>query len=288
MLNAAMLGLGTMGHGMAANLLRKGFPLAVWNRNPARAGDLVNEGARLAATPREAAVGADIVLAMVADDAASRTVWLGPDGALAGASKGAILVECSTLTPGWIGELSDAAAKRGCGFLDAPVGGSKPAAEGGQLVLFVGGEAKALDAARPALEAISRKINHLGAAGSGATWKLINNMLVAVHMASFAKAMTMAERAGFDRRQAADLIANSAAASPIAQLKADRVAQRNYDGAEFTLSLMAKDTRYVVELARRLGVPSALAEAVAADFARGVDAGLAEKDFAAVAEIDRK
>ena len=110
MLNAAMLGLGTMGHGMAANLLRKGFPLAVWNRNPARAGDLVNEGARLAATPREAAVGADIVLAMVADDAASRTVWLGPDGALAGASKGAILVECSTLTPGWIGELSDAAA----------------------------------------------------------------------------------------------------------------------------------------------------------------------------------
>jgi 3-hydroxyisobutyrate dehydrogenase len=288
MLSAAMLGLGTMGHGMAENLLRKGFPLAVWNRNPARGADLAKAGARFASTPREAATGADIVLAMVADDAASRAVWLGPDGALADARKGAIIVECSTLTPGWIAELAGEAARKGCGFLDAPVGGSKAAAEGGQLVLFVGGEGKVLEEARPALEAISRKINHLGAAGAGATWKLINNMLVAVHMASFAKAMTMAERAGFDRRQAAELIANSAAASPIVQLKAGRVAERSYDGAEFTLALMAKDTRYVVELARRLGVPSALAEAVAADFARGVDAGLADKDFAAVAEIDRK
>jgi 3-hydroxyisobutyrate dehydrogenase len=147
----ALLGVGTMGAGMAANWLKKGFPLSVWNRTPARAEPLVAQGATLAATPHGAAEAADIIVAMVADDDASRAVWLGPTGALESAKPGAILIESSTLTPDWVRELAGKARERGCRFLDAPVGGSRQAAAEGQLTFFVGGDAETVEAARSAL-----------------------------------------------------------------------------------------------------------------------------------------
>jgi 3-hydroxyisobutyrate dehydrogenase len=140
-----------MGNGMAQNLLKAGFPLAVYNRTRAKAEPLAERDARVAATPREAAEGADILLAMVGDDVASRAVWLGDDGALAAARRGAVLVECSTLSPEWVRELAGLAAERGLAFLDAPVTGSKDAAEAGALKLMVGGDAAAIEQARPGL-----------------------------------------------------------------------------------------------------------------------------------------
>ena len=116
MQRVALLGLGTMGAGMAANWLAKGFELSVWNRTPAKAGRWPRKGAKVAATPREAAAGADFIFAMVADDDASRSVWLGADGALAGAKSGAIAVESSTLTPGWVRELGASRARQGMRF----------------------------------------------------------------------------------------------------------------------------------------------------------------------------
>src|SRR5271163_3110302 len=142
MQRVALLGLGTMGAGMAANWLAKGFDLTVWNRTRARTHALADKGARVATTPREAAEGADCVFAMVADDTASRAVWLGDDGALAGAKTGAVVVESSTLTPDWVRELAGRARAKGCAFLDAPVGGSRQAAASGELRLFVGGDAR--------------------------------------------------------------------------------------------------------------------------------------------------
>ena len=175
----ALIGLGLMGSGMARRLLGAGFPLTVWNRNPERAKALAAEGAHVAATPRDAAARADVVLSMVADDAASRAVWLGDDGALAGATRGAVLVESSTLTVGWIGQLFREVAARGCELLDAPVTGSKPHAASGELVFLVGGSAAALETARPVLTAMSRAILHVGATGRGALLKLVNNFLFA-------------------------------------------------------------------------------------------------------------
>ena len=122
-MNVALLGLGIMGGGMAQNLLKAGFPLSVYNRTRAKAEPLAAQGARIAATPREAAAGAEVVIAMVGDDVASRAVWLGDDGALAGAAPGALLVECSTLSLAWVRELAGLAAERGLAFLDAPVPG---------------------------------------------------------------------------------------------------------------------------------------------------------------------
>jgi 3-hydroxyisobutyrate dehydrogenase len=280
MKSVALIGLGVMGSGMAANWLKKGFPLSLYNRTRAKAEAFA--GARVASTPREAAAKADIVFSMVADDDASRAVWLGDNGALAGLQAGMILVETSTLTPGWIKELAAEAAKRGCALLDAPVGGSKAAAAGGQLTMFVGGEAAALEAARPALEAISARIVPLGASGAGARWKLVNNMMIAIQAAALAEGLRLAEAAGFDRQQALATILASAAASPIMQIKAPRVTERNFTDPDFALKLMSKDARYVLGMAKELGVTLDVARGAEAAFARAEAQGLGELDFSAV------
>src|SRR5688572_27413983 len=173
----ALFGLGLMGAGMARRVLGAGFPLTIYNRTPGKATALVAAGAQLAATPREAAARADVIISMVADDAASRAVWLGENGALAGAARGAVLIEASTLTPGWIAELGQAAAQRGCELLDAPVTGSKIHAASGELSFLVGGSAAGLEKARPVLSVMSKAIVHVGLGGSGALLKLINNFL---------------------------------------------------------------------------------------------------------------
>jgi 3-hydroxyisobutyrate dehydrogenase len=159
----ALIGLGLMGSGMARRLLGAGFPLTVYNRKAERATPLAAEGAHAAALPREAAARADVVLSMVADDAAARAVWLGEQGALAGVARGRVLVECSTVTLGWIEELAREAAAAGCELLDAPVTGSRTHAASGELSFLVGGSAAALDTARPVLAAMSRAIVHVGA-----------------------------------------------------------------------------------------------------------------------------
>jgi 3-hydroxyisobutyrate dehydrogenase len=279
----ALLGVGTMGAGMAANWLKKGFPLTIWNRTPARAEPLAAQGATIAATPREAAEGADIIVAMVADDDASRAVWLGASGALENAKSGAILIESSTVTPDWVRELAGKAQARGCRFLDAPVGGSRAAAAAGQLVFFVGGDGETLEATRPALEAVGQRVNHVGATGAGATWKLINNMLVATQAAGLAEALAFARKSGFAPDQISALIGASAAASPIVQTKLPRMIDGQFDETDFALYLMHKDTRYAVALAEKLGAPHDVIAAAEAAFARAEAKGLGAKDFAAVA-----
>jgi len=283
MQRVALLGLGTMGAGMAANWLAKGFGLTVWNRTRTRTQALADKGARVATTPREAAEGADCVFAMVADDAASRAVWLGDDGALAGAKTGAVVVESSTLTPDWVRELAGRARARGCVFLDAPVGGSRQAAASGELRFFVGGDAATLDKARPALIAIGSKIDLLGPAGAGATWKLINNQLIAAQVAALGEALDVARKAGFRPVQISSLILNGAASSPIVKMKLPSMLNGDYDEPDFALSLMLKDARYAAALAQSLGAPADLVSSAVKAFARAEAKGLGAKDIAAVA-----
>lgn len=279
-----VLGLGIMGRGIAANLLKKGYAVTVWNRTRDKAEPFASQGATLADTPRQAAGGADCVIAVIGDDAASRAVWLGADGALAGAKPGAVLVECSTLSPDWVRELARHAAERGCAFLDAPMAGSKEAAANAQLTLLVGGETKAIEQIRPALEAISRQVIHLGANGAGATWKLINNMMNAVQVSALAEGLALAEAAGIDREQAAALIRSGASISPIVQAKLPRMLERRYEDTDFALKWMLKDVTYAAELARAFGVPVATVEAAAQVLRRARDNGLGEQDFSAAVE----
>jgi 3-hydroxyisobutyrate dehydrogenase len=174
-LSVALMGLGTMGKGMAISLLKAGFPLTVYNRTIMKARTLAALGARIASSPAEAAAGARVIIAMVSDDNASREIWLGSSGALNAASKSAILIESSTVTPGWIAELAQHSSARELDLLDAPVTGSKLQAEQGQLTFLVGGSEHALAKASPALRAMSKEIVHLGPVTSGARMKLVNN-----------------------------------------------------------------------------------------------------------------
>src|SRR5262249_3028674 len=145
----AFLGLGIMGSGMARRLLANGYPVSVFNRNRERAIPLLTEAANVAASPREAASKAEVVISMVADDSASRAVWLGENGALADVQAGAVCIESSTLSLGWVRELASAVTTRGCEFLDAPVTGTKSHAASGELNFLVGGETASLEKVRP-------------------------------------------------------------------------------------------------------------------------------------------
>jgi 3-hydroxyisobutyrate dehydrogenase len=282
MQRVAILGLGIMGGGMAANWLAKGFEVSVWNRTRAKADALAGKGAKVAATPREAATGADFIFAMVSDDDVSRAIWLGADGALAGAKSGAIGVESSTLTPDWIRELGGKAQAKGVGFLDAPVGGSRPAADAGELRFFVGGDPKTYEAARPALAAVGSRMDLLGPLGAGATWKLINNQLGAGQIAALAEALEVARKAGFKAEKISELILGGPAASPMVKLKLPRMLAHDFEPADFALNLMLKDARYAAALAQSLGAPASVIEGAVKAFARADAKGLGAKDIAAV------
>lgn len=287
MKHVALLGLGIMGSGMAANWLSKGFSLTVYNRTPSKADPLVYQGAQVAATPRLAAENADVVVSMVGDDAASRAVWLGDDGALAGARPDTVLVECSTLTPDWIRDLAEQAKACDCPFLDSPVTGSRAAAADGQLTMLVGGDAAALEKIRPVLEAVSKQIVHLGPIGAGATWKLINNVMAAVHMVALSEGMVLAERAGLDMQQVASLVVNSASASPIVKGKTPRLDAQDYTDPDFALHWMHKDASYALALAEKFDLHMPVAKAAAEVYRLAREKGLNDLDFAAVIEALR-
>jgi len=284
MQRVAIIGLGTMGFGMASNWLAKGFEVSVYNRTRARAEPLAAKGARIAATPREAAEGADFVAAMVADDAVSRSVWTGPDGALAGLKRGAIAIESSTLTPDWIEELAELVRAKGGDLLDAPVGGSRAAANDGKLVFFVGGDAATLAKARAALDAVGQAVHHLGPTGAGATWKLINNVMGAAHLAVVAEGLALAGKAGIDLAQATELIKTGVSASPMVLNKIARISERRYDAPDFSLKLMQKDVGYAEAMAHKFGLKLDMIEAVDAVYRRGAAKQLGELDVAAIKE----
>lgn len=283
----ALLGLGTMGRGMALNLLKAGFPLTVWNRTRAKAEALAADGARVAETPAGAADGAAVVIAMLADDAASREAWLGSGGALAAMQAGSVVVECSTLSPEWIAELNDAARSRGLGLVEAPVTGSRAQAEGGKLNFLVGADEAVLEQVTPVLRSMSQSILHLGPVGSGSQLKLINNFLCAVQVTSFAEALAWIERSGLNRDAALEFLKKGAPGSGIVSTMADRMTQRRYE-VNFLLRLMAKDVRYARAAAAQLGVNLSTAEPAQALFDQAQEQGLGEKDMSAVVETVRR
>ena len=283
----AFLGLGLMGGGMARRLLGAGLPLTVFNRNRAKADALASTGAVVAATAREAAANADIVFCMVADDIASRAMWLGENGALAGASRSAVLVECSTLTVAWVNELASTATAHGNEFVDAPVTGSKAAAAAGELNFIVGGSASALDQIRPALAAMGRSVTHLGPTGSGALIKLINNFVCGVQVASFAEALAMIERSGLDRAKSLAVLLEGAPGSPIVKLMATRMTTSDFT-PNFLLRLMAKDLSYAFQEGESREQALATAAAALTVFQRAIAAGHGDKDMSAVVETFRR
>lgn len=283
----AILGLGLMGTGMARRLVSQRFPVAVYNRSRQKAEALAADGAAVTGSPREAAANARFVISMVADDAASRAVWLGENGALRGAAPGTVLIESSTLTIGWVRELTAAASRQKCEFLDAPVTGTKPHAASGELLFLVGGSAETLEAAKPVLAAMSREIVHLGPTGSGAVMKLVNNFLCGVQAAAFAEAMALVEASGLVREQAAKILCNGAPGSPLIKTIWTRATGGDLT-PNFHLRLMAKDLKYSMEAAKQYRLTLKTAAPAAELFEEAAKNGHGDQDLAAVIEAQRR
>jgi 3-hydroxyisobutyrate dehydrogenase len=277
----AILGSGIMGGGMASRLLSMEFPVTVYNRTREKAEKYAASGAFVADTPRKASARADVVIAMVADDAASREVWLGPDGALAGAAPGTLLLDSSTISVLWVNQLAAAAADKQCDFLDAPVTGTKPHAASGELFFMVGGSAAGFDRAREVLSALGREVLHLGPNGSGALIKLINNFVCGVEAASFSEAMALIRASGLDREKCISVLGNSALASPLIKRMLTSMGTNDFT-PNFPLKLMTKDLAYAINEANRVGVPLQTALPALEMFKHAVEKGFGDQDFSAV------
>jgi 3-hydroxyisobutyrate dehydrogenase len=283
--HVAFIGLGRMGHGMAGRYLDAGFSVAVWNRSKAKAEDLIARGARWASTPGDAAIDADAVVTMVADDEASRTVWLGAGGAAASMKPGVLAIECSTVSYRHALDMARELNGRGLIYIDCPVTGLPDAAASGKLTLLVGAEAADLDKARPFLEPVGSTIRHFGAIGSGTVYKLINNLMGAIQIAGIAEGLAIAEQAGLDMKLVLEAIESGVAASPQVIRHSRRMTGRNFAGATFTSALRHKDAVYAVALAESLLAETPLVGRAAVDSYARAKAVAPDDDEAKMIEI---
>ncbi|TMJ50036.1 MAG: NAD(P)-dependent oxidoreductase [Alphaproteobacteria bacterium] len=269
MKRVAFIGLGRMGHGMAGRYLEAGFAVAVWNRSRAKAEGLIARGAKWATSPEDAAIDADAVVTMVADDDASRAVWLGQDGAAATMKAGTLAIECSTVSYNHALDLARELRGRGLVYIDSPVTGLPDAAAAGNLTLLVGADPADLEIARPYLAPLSATIRHFGGVGSGTVYKLINNLMGAIQIAGIAEGLAIAEQAGLDMKLVVEAIESGVAASPQVIRHSKRMATRNFAGATFTAALRHKDAAYAVKLAESLlSSPPLLARAAVEAYER--------------------
>lgn len=282
--SVAFIGLGAMGSRMATNLLRAGFVVRAWNRGAGRIAPLVAAGAIGCRSPADAAKGARFVMLMVADDEASRAVTTGPDGVLAAAAEGTVVIDATTATPAHARAMSDAAAKRGVAHLDAPVLGSLGPAENRELVFVIGGEAAVVERARQVFGAMGRLARHVGPSGAGATLKLINNSVSAALTVALAEAAYVAEGAGVDPAAVLEILGEGATGSRTTRTKLPKIFARDFS-AQFQLGLMEKDVRYCLSLAASMGRGTPLFQATHAAFRDAAAAGFGGDDVAAVFRV---
>lgn len=283
-MKVAVLGLGTMGAPMAANLIRQGFEVTVYNRSAGKADELVAMGARATQSPQEAALNQEIVLTMVSDDQSIEAVYYGEQGLLNSVREGMIVIDSSTISPSLVKRVTADVEARGGTFLDAPVTGSKPAAIAGTLVFMVGGPQEALHKGMPAFEAMGGRIVHVGPNGSGSITKLAHNAIVGINNAALAEGFSMVARAGVDPAAFLEVVRNGSAGSKAAELKGEKIIEGNFDN-QFSLKLMLKDLKLASRLTEDMQSPSPMLDAAKSLFQMGQTAGYGEEDLCSVVKM---
>jgi 3-hydroxyisobutyrate dehydrogenase len=248
------IGLGIMGGGMAANLLKAGFDLTVWNRTPGRITPLARAGAAVADSPADVAASSAIVITCVSDTPDVEEVALGRRGLIHGVRAGSLLIDCSTISPTATRSIAARLAEKGAFMLDAPVSGGSEGAAKGTLSIMVGGDAAQVKRAMPALGAMGRTITHVGPQGAGQMAKLVNQILVVVTMQGVAEALLLAQAGGLDLEQTLAAVGGGAAGSWMLANRGPQVIRRDWRPG-FTVDLQQKDLRLVLEAADQLGIP---------------------------------
>jgi 3-hydroxyisobutyrate dehydrogenase-like beta-hydroxyacid dehydrogenase len=291
----AVLGMGRMGAAMAKHLAEQGFPLAVYNRSAERAQVVAADiGAKPVATPAEAgawAAGGDgpgVVVTSLADDDACRAVYLGDNGLVRALTPGTVVCDTSTISPDLARVLDSEVSRSGASFLNSPVSGSVPAALSGGLTVMVGGSPEALETARPVLATIGGRVVHVGGPGTGAVVKLAVNAVVHALNQALSEAIVLAEKAGVDRSVFYDVISESAAAAPFVRYKRAAFERPDEAGVAFSLDLVAKDLRLILELAESVGARMPEAQAVSHSAAQAISRGYGDADMSAVARYLRE
>lgn len=285
MTTIAFLGLGRMGLPMATNLVSAGHALTVWNRSPEKARRFATDhGARAAASPAEAVAGSDVVVTMLADDAALLAAWTGSEGALSSVRPGALAIDMATVAPETIATLGGLLREKDVFLVDAPVSGSVPAATAATLLIMAAGDPAAVERAAPVLSALGDRVVRLGPSGAGSSMKLAVNAIVHSLNQAVSEALVLAERAGIDRALAYDVFADSAVAAPFVRYKRDAYVQPDDRPVAFSLALAAKDLRLALDLAAEVGADLPQTRANLAVLDAAVSAGFGSADESAVAE----
>ncbi|HKW18723.1 MAG TPA: NAD(P)-dependent oxidoreductase [Terriglobales bacterium] len=275
-MRVAFLGLGIMGHAMAANLVKAGHEVMVWNRTPGKQ----VEGARSAASPAEAAQGVEVVWLCVSDTAAVESVLFGPNGVEQSLAEGMIIADSSTISPAATRKFAERVQKKGVQFVDSPVTGSKIGAENGTLLFIVGGDEQTIEKLKPLYAAMGKKIFRMGETSKGQSAKVVMNLQIALIYEGFAEALTLAAKLGVDAETLMPLINMSMVKSGVVEYKAPFVLRRDFV-ANFPLKLMRKDIRLALDAAKESRVKLPGLETVEEVYDMAVEDGHADLDFAA-------
>jgi 3-hydroxyisobutyrate dehydrogenase len=287
-MNVGFIGTGTMGQPMLGNLIKKGFTVLAYDLVPTALAAAVKLGATAAGSTAEVARHSDLVVTMLPSSSHVEAVYLGPGGVLESVASGRLCVDMSTIDPAVSRRVAAALAQRQARFLDAPVSGGVPGATDGTLAIMVGGDARDLEEARPALAAMGANIIHVGTVGSGEAAKLCNNLIAGVAAVAVSEAFRIAEGFGVDPKVLTDVISKSSGntwvmqqAHPVPGLVARAASSRDY-APGFMTDLMAKDLGLAVNAARELRVPAVVAAAAQQVLRLASSHGLGRKDFTAV------
>jgi 3-hydroxyisobutyrate dehydrogenase len=276
------IGLGNMGSGMACRLAEAEYPLTVYNRTSSKAEDAAALGAQVAESPAEAASGADVVMISLADQDAVNGVLEGEHGVFGSLPAGGCIVDMSTVPPAFARELGPRASAAGYRALDACVYGAPMHARSGELRIMVGGEEQDFHAVQEILDALGKEITYLGPKGTGATMKLVLNMLMGVQMPALAEAVVYGERAGLPREKIFQMIAGSGYSSPVMTFRCGLMGRRAFDQAAFRLALMRKDMMLVLAESQELNVPLPVTESAYSMLTAAKQQGLGDLDVAAM------
>jgi 3-hydroxyisobutyrate dehydrogenase-like beta-hydroxyacid dehydrogenase len=275
-MRVAFLGLGIMGRAMATNLAKAGHEVTVWNRT---AGKEV-EGARVAATPAEAAHGAEVVWMCVSDTAAVENVLFGANGVEQSLAEGMIIADSSTISPSATRKFAERVARKGVQYVDSPMTGSKAGAESGTLLFMIGGDEQTIEKLKPLYAAMGKKIFRMGETGKGQSAKLVMNLQIALIYEGFAEALTLAAKLGVDAENLASLINSSMVKSGVVEYKLPFVLRRDFS-PNFPLRLMRKDIQLALEAAKEARVKLPGLETVEEIYDVAVEDGHADLDYAA-------
>lgn len=280
-MRVGFIGLGKMGMPMARNLMKAGFALTVHNRSPGAVDALAAEGAQGAATPGEVCSHADTILTCLPNVAAVEEVYLREGGLIAAAQPGTLLIDHSTVSPKMSRRLYEAARSRGVAFLDAPVSGGTAGAQAGTLTIMAGGNPDAFARAKPVLEAMGKKVYHVGPSGSGTVVKLANQLLVGIHSAAAAEALVLATKAGADPAIVLEVISASFGASAILGRNGAMALEGRFDGGT-PIDLILKDLRLIADTADEASVRLPMGSLARQVFEEASVAGLGSKDMSAL------